>query len=153
MLPHSVHFVFLSATIPNAMEFAEWICKLHEQVNIIWVIPNSISWTIFLFSYFIFVQSPVTLFIPIFVQLHYNTICILMEEMVFIWYLTKRVYLMKNISRRSCHNCLKKSRGLIEITIWRFLIKEEVFVFFSFLFLFSFILFIYLFFCIEIVDF
>ncbi|CAG8439700.1 5850_t:CDS:10 [Funneliformis caledonium] len=31
MLPHNVHFVFLSATIPNAMEFAEWICKLHEQ--------------------------------------------------------------------------------------------------------------------------
>jgi ATP-dependent RNA helicase DOB1 len=23
--------VFLSATIPNAMEFAEWICKIHEQ--------------------------------------------------------------------------------------------------------------------------
>jgi ATP-dependent RNA helicase DOB1 len=35
MLPHNVHFVFLSATIPNAMEFAEWICKLHEQVSII----------------------------------------------------------------------------------------------------------------------
>ncbi|RIA98531.1 rRNA-processing arch domain-containing protein [Glomus cerebriforme] len=31
MLPNNVHFVFLSATIPNAMEFAEWICKLHEQ--------------------------------------------------------------------------------------------------------------------------
>ncbi|RUS33914.1 rRNA-processing arch domain-containing protein [Jimgerdemannia flammicorona] len=31
LLPHKVHFVFLSATIPNAMEFAEWICKMHEQ--------------------------------------------------------------------------------------------------------------------------
>ncbi|KDQ16614.1 hypothetical protein BOTBODRAFT_106714 [Botryobasidium botryosum FD-172 SS1] len=31
LLPHKVHFVFLSATIPNAMEFAEWICKTHEQ--------------------------------------------------------------------------------------------------------------------------
>ncbi|ORX78294.1 antiviral helicase [Basidiobolus meristosporus CBS 931.73] len=31
MLPHKVHYVFLSATIPNAMEFAEWICKIHEQ--------------------------------------------------------------------------------------------------------------------------
>ncbi|OMJ30233.1 ATP-dependent RNA helicase mtr4 [Smittium culicis] len=31
LLPHNVHFVFLSATIPNAMEFAEWITKLHKQ--------------------------------------------------------------------------------------------------------------------------
>ncbi|CAI2163367.1 7658_t:CDS:10 [Funneliformis geosporum] len=31
LLPHQVHFVFLSATIPNAMEFAEWICKTHAQ--------------------------------------------------------------------------------------------------------------------------
>jgi len=31
LLPHSVRYVFLSATIPNAMEFAEWICKIHEQ--------------------------------------------------------------------------------------------------------------------------
>ncbi|KAJ1949377.1 ATP-dependent RNA helicase mtr4, partial [Dispira parvispora] len=31
MLPHNVHFVFLSATIPNAMQFAEWICDIHQQ--------------------------------------------------------------------------------------------------------------------------
>ncbi|GJJ07500.1 ATP-dependent RNA helicase mtr4 [Clathrus columnatus] len=31
LLPHKVRHVFLSATIPNAMEFAEWICKLHQQ--------------------------------------------------------------------------------------------------------------------------
>ncbi|THG94033.1 hypothetical protein EW026_g7353 [Hermanssonia centrifuga] len=31
LLPHSVRYVFLSATIPNAMQFAEWICKSHEQ--------------------------------------------------------------------------------------------------------------------------
>ncbi|EUC60510.1 ATP-dependent RNA helicase (dob1), putative [Rhizoctonia solani AG-3 Rhs1AP] len=31
LLPHSVHYVFLSATIPNAMEFAHWISKIHEQ--------------------------------------------------------------------------------------------------------------------------
>ncbi|KAI8393428.1 rRNA-processing arch domain-containing protein [Radiomyces spectabilis] len=31
MLPDAVRYVFLSATIPNAMEFAEWICKIHEQ--------------------------------------------------------------------------------------------------------------------------
>ncbi|KZW01328.1 antiviral helicase [Exidia glandulosa HHB12029] len=31
LLPHTVHHVFLSATIPNAMEFAEWVCKLHGQ--------------------------------------------------------------------------------------------------------------------------
>ncbi|KAL7424483.1 ATP-dependent RNA helicase mtr4 [Cryptotrichosporon argae] len=31
LLPHTVHYVFLSATIPNSMEFAEWICQTHEQ--------------------------------------------------------------------------------------------------------------------------
>lgn len=31
LLPNAVRYVFLSATIPNAMEFAEWICKIHEQ--------------------------------------------------------------------------------------------------------------------------
>ncbi|EJT99659.1 antiviral helicase [Dacryopinax primogenitus] len=31
LLPHKVHFVFLSATIPNALEFAQWISKLHNQ--------------------------------------------------------------------------------------------------------------------------
>lgn len=31
LLPHTVQYVFLSATIPNAMEFAEWICKIHAQ--------------------------------------------------------------------------------------------------------------------------
>lgn len=31
LLPKSVRYVFLSATIPNSMEFAEWICQTHEQ--------------------------------------------------------------------------------------------------------------------------
>jgi ATP-dependent RNA helicase DOB1 len=31
LLPHKVRYVFLSATIPNAMEFAEWICTIHQQ--------------------------------------------------------------------------------------------------------------------------
>ena len=31
LLPNSVHYVFLSATIPNAKQFAEWVCDLHEQ--------------------------------------------------------------------------------------------------------------------------
>ncbi|PFH51650.1 hypothetical protein AMATHDRAFT_58791 [Amanita thiersii Skay4041] len=31
LLPHSIRYVFLSATIPNAMQFAEWISKSHEQ--------------------------------------------------------------------------------------------------------------------------
>ncbi|ORE02182.1 antiviral helicase [Rhizopus microsporus var. microsporus] len=31
LLPDAVRYVFLSATIPNAMEFAEWICKIHQQ--------------------------------------------------------------------------------------------------------------------------
>lgn len=31
LLPDNVHYVFLSATIPNAMQFAEWICRTHKQ--------------------------------------------------------------------------------------------------------------------------
>ncbi|KAJ1461001.1 NUC185 domain-containing protein [Pelagophyceae sp. CCMP2097] len=31
MLPHSVRFVFLSATIPNSKEFASWIAQTHRQ--------------------------------------------------------------------------------------------------------------------------
>ncbi|KAK7205329.1 dead-box family helicase required for mRNA export from nucleus [Myxozyma melibiosi] len=31
LLPDKVRYVFLSATIPNAMQFAEWICKIHIQ--------------------------------------------------------------------------------------------------------------------------
>eukprot|EP00978_Attheya_sp_CCMP212_P018731 scaffold51780_cov50-Attheya_sp.AAC.1 len=31
LLPHRVKFVFLSATIPNASQFADWICKIHHQ--------------------------------------------------------------------------------------------------------------------------
>lgn len=26
-----MHYVFLSATIPNARQFAEWVCRLHSQ--------------------------------------------------------------------------------------------------------------------------
>ncbi|KAJ8611732.1 hypothetical protein CTAYLR_009189 [Chrysophaeum taylorii] len=31
LLPHSVRFVFLSATIPNASQFASWIAHIHRQ--------------------------------------------------------------------------------------------------------------------------
>ncbi|XP_063930260.1 exosome RNA helicase MTR4-like [Zophobas morio] len=31
LLPDNVKFVFLSATIPNAIDFAKWICQLHAQ--------------------------------------------------------------------------------------------------------------------------
>ena len=34
LLPDKVRFVFLSATIPNAIQFAEWITWLHKQVPI-----------------------------------------------------------------------------------------------------------------------
>jgi ATP-dependent RNA helicase DOB1 len=33
LLNDNVHYVFLSATIPNARQFAEWITYLHKQVN------------------------------------------------------------------------------------------------------------------------
>ena len=33
LLPDNVHYVFLSATIPNATQFAEWVCHLHKQVH------------------------------------------------------------------------------------------------------------------------
>ncbi|KAK4337313.1 hypothetical protein RND71_043599 [Anisodus tanguticus] len=32
LLPDNVHYVFLSATIPNARQFAEWISHLHHQI-------------------------------------------------------------------------------------------------------------------------
>ena len=31
LLPDNVHYVFLSATIPNARQFASWIVHLHKQ--------------------------------------------------------------------------------------------------------------------------
>lgn len=31
LLPHRVRFVFLSATIPNSQQFADWICEIHHQ--------------------------------------------------------------------------------------------------------------------------
>ena len=31
LLPSKVRFVFLSATIPNAREFAAWVAKVHQQ--------------------------------------------------------------------------------------------------------------------------
>ena len=31
LLPDNVRYVFLSATIPNARQFASWICHLHKQ--------------------------------------------------------------------------------------------------------------------------
>ena len=31
LLPHSVRYVMLSATVPNALEFAAWIAQLHSQ--------------------------------------------------------------------------------------------------------------------------
>ena len=37
LLPDSVRFVFLSATIPNARDFAGWIAKVHNQkVNVVY---------------------------------------------------------------------------------------------------------------------
>ena len=40
LLPDNVHYVFLSATIPNARQFAEWICYLHKQVSWIFLCRN-----------------------------------------------------------------------------------------------------------------
>jgi ATP-dependent RNA helicase DOB1 len=33
LLNDNVHYVFLSATIPNARQFAEWVAYLHKQVS------------------------------------------------------------------------------------------------------------------------
>ena len=33
LLPDNVHYVFLSATIPNASQFAGWVAHLHKQVK------------------------------------------------------------------------------------------------------------------------
>ncbi|XP_048452932.1 ATP-dependent RNA helicase DHX29 [Rhincodon typus] len=42
LLPDNVHYVFLSATIPNARQFAEWICHLHKQKQC-WEGPKTYS--------------------------------------------------------------------------------------------------------------
>lgn len=42
LLPDNVHYVFLSATIPNARQFAEWICHLHKQVFFLPFLMSSI---------------------------------------------------------------------------------------------------------------
>ena len=39
LLPDNVHYVFLSATIPNAKQFAEWIAHLHKQV---WLVQETL---------------------------------------------------------------------------------------------------------------
>lgn len=31
LIPDNIHYVFLSATIPNARQFAQWIVHLHKQ--------------------------------------------------------------------------------------------------------------------------
>eukprot|EP01040_Poterioochromonas_malhamensis_P016419 gene16419-18625_t len=31
LLPHKVRFVFLSATIPNALAFVDWVSRIHHQ--------------------------------------------------------------------------------------------------------------------------
>ena len=38
LLPDKVRYVFLSATIPNATEFAMWIAKLHQQVSVVFLL-------------------------------------------------------------------------------------------------------------------
>lgn len=40
LLPDNVHYVFLSATIPNARQFAEWICHLHKQVQLFFTVSH-----------------------------------------------------------------------------------------------------------------
>lgn len=35
LLPDHIRYVFLSATIPNAKQFAEWISYIHKQVGVI----------------------------------------------------------------------------------------------------------------------
>lgn len=57
LLPDNVHYVFLSATIPNAKQFAEWISFLHNQVRCSLRI---------LFDLLLRLFSRVTSFIPMF---------------------------------------------------------------------------------------
>ena len=41
LMPKSVRFAFLSATIPNAMEFAEWIARTHRCLTFLSPHPDS----------------------------------------------------------------------------------------------------------------
>lgn len=48
LLPDNVHYVFLSATIPNARQFAEWIAHLHKQVQSTLVISGPVIFLLFI---------------------------------------------------------------------------------------------------------
>ena len=58
LLPDNVHYVFLSATIPNARQFAEWIAHLHKQVRFFLAIQGSLASKVVLVSNFNFHLVP-----------------------------------------------------------------------------------------------
>jgi superfamily II RNA helicase len=41
MMPKQARFVFLSATIPNAREFADWIAKIHRCAAVYDAVSNA----------------------------------------------------------------------------------------------------------------
>ena len=75
LLPDNVHYVFLSATIPNAKQFAEWISFLHNQVKLS-LLSNQVHPHLFL--------SLAMLFILMFDLFHSIIISIQLVRMVFI---------------------------------------------------------------------
>jgi hypothetical protein len=94
LLPDKVHYVFLSATIPNATEFAHWIAKLHKQVQnrvttLASVLDLSAQYSRFLHFCRVFsrlrADSRVMSFIPTTDPRPFNTTCFHRVRTVCIW--------------------------------------------------------------------
>ena len=91
LLPDNVHYVFLSATIPNARQFAEWICHLHSQVSIALSVLSSDNFLLLLLNNtFGGNFSLVTLYIPIIVQCLCSITFSQLEEKGYTWLSMKK---------------------------------------------------------------
>ena len=57
LLPDNVHYVFLSATIPNARQFAEWIAHLHHQpCHVVYTDFRFVDFSLHVFVYFLLID-------------------------------------------------------------------------------------------------
>ena len=109
LLPHQVRFVFLSATIPNANQFADWIVKVHQQVCHV-VYTNFVSYFTFCTRiyachshFFLTLNEFLSYYVS--VRYHYSTMFSHMEDKDFIWLSTKRELFERRTSRKPWPRC------------------------------------------------
>ena len=97
LLPDNVHYVFLSATIPNARQFAEWIAHLHKQVCTLILYVNDCPCSFFLHSH-VMLSTLITVLCP------FNISSFHLEVMVSIWLWMNMDNFAKIISPRPLEN-------------------------------------------------